>query len=256
MAYFSPLQLSFLLFFTMSLIWIQFNLQALSQEASFSNSVDWRESGAVSRVWDVDLRKSCKGGSWAFAAAGAVESLKAIQTGRMVVLSPQQLIDCNRYNSGCNEKGTADPYHAFNYIRLQGITTDSKYPYTGVQSSCKPFTNDVSMSQIGTVPGTSDSFLVEVVSKQPVIARIDGSASEFDSYAGGIYSGPCSDSKASLPVLIVGYGRTQHGVEYWILKNWWGRSWGEGGYMRLERGKCNILSDISFPRDPPKFSSI
>ena len=58
-------------------------------------------------------------------------------------------------------------------------------------------------------------------------------------------------------VLIVGYGTDKKGVDFWILKNNWGRAWGEGGYMRLRRNSqhsCGITTAAYYPVFQPQQS--
>merc|ERR1712080_184990 len=88
------------------------------------------------------------------------------------------------------------------------------------------------------------------VAQQPVSVAIEADQSAFQLYKGGVLTGNCG---ASLDhgVLVVGYG-TDSGKDYWIVKNSWGPSWGEKGYVRIQRGKkgpgeCGIKSEPSYP---------
>jgi KDEL-tailed cysteine endopeptidase len=58
-------------------------------------------------------------------------------------------------------------------------------------------------------------------------------------YQSGILSGDCGTS-VDHAVLLIGYG-TDNGTPYWLVKNSWGTSWGEGGYVRIYRGSANDL---------------
>ena len=70
----------------------------------------------------------------------------------------------------------------------------------------------------------------------------------------GIYDGDCSSNPNDIDhaVLIVGYG-SQDNVDYWIVKNSWGTSWGMQGYIYIKRntelpyGACAINAMASYP---------
>jgi len=68
----------------------------------------------------------------------------------------------------------------------------------------------------------------------------------------GVFTGDCG-TELNHGVALVGYGTTQDGTKYWIVKNSWGTDWGEKGYIRMQRGidaeegLCGITMEASYP---------
>ena len=53
-------------------------------------------------------------------------------------------------------------------------------------------------------------------------------------YSSGIFTGECG-TKTNHVVTIVGYGTSNDGTKYWLVKNSWDTRWGEKGYIRMKR---------------------
>ncbi|XP_021765962.1 zingipain-2-like [Chenopodium quinoa] len=214
-------------------------------DADITPSMDWREYGAVTGI---KYQGQC-GCCWAFSVVAAVEGLNLIKTRQLISLSEEQLVDCVQGNNGC-EGGEMKT--AFEYIENnQGISTEDDYPYTasnGMPSQCLVKSSMVTINGYESIPPNDEGALMKAVSQQPVSVGIDGSGDEFMYYKSGVFQGECGND-ITHAVTAIGYGTDTNGIDYWLLKNSWGESWGENGYMRIIRGqnKCGLTLDASYP---------
>ncbi|XP_021728537.1 zingipain-2-like [Chenopodium quinoa] len=214
-------------------------------DADITPSMDWREFGAVTGIKN---QGSC-GCCWAFSAVGAIEGLNQIKTRQLISLSEEELVDCVQPPNGC---AGAAMQAAFEFIRNnQGISKEDDYPYTatnGVPSQCQPKTSAVSINGFESIPPNDETALMKAVSNQPVAVGLDGSGFDFLQYQSGVFHGECGND-ITHAVTAIGYGTSTDGIDYWLVKNSWGESWGENGYMRIIRGqnKCGLTLDASYP---------
>merc|ERR1712187_747035 len=199
--------------------------------------------GAVTPVKNQGQCGSC----WAFSTTGSTEGAWKIAGNSLVSLAEQQLVDCDKVDSGCNG-GLMD--NGFSFLEKNAACTESSYTYTARDGTCQASGCSVAIPQ-GGVTGYKDvsgeSGLASAVQQQPVSVAIEADLSSFQLYSGGVMSGSCG-TQLDHGVLAVGFG-TDGGVEYWKVKNSWGASWGESGYIRMKKGinQCGIANQPSYP---------
>merc|ERR1711862_482912 len=190
------------------------------------------------------------GSCWAFSTTGGTEGAWEISTGSLVSLSEQQLVDCSTQNAGCNG-GSMEL--AFNYEKTTTVATESSYPYTARDGSCKSsYTTAIPQGGVtGYKDVSSESALLNAVSNVgPISVAIEADQSSFQYYSGGVLTGSCG-TNLDHGVLAVGFG-SSGGTDYWKVKNSWGASWGMNGYVLIERGvnKCGIADG------PPSYPTV
>jgi len=212
-----------------------------------SGSLDWSSKGAVTGVKDQGQCGSC----WAFSTTGGIEGEVQLNYGHLTSLSEQQLVDCagSYGNAGCNG-GLMDS--AFKYVEAHGLCTESAYPYTARDGTCKSTSCSVSAnSKIGGYKDVAhnENSLGAAVDSTPISVAIEADQAAFQNYKSGVLTGACG-TNLDHGVLLVGYGHdTPSNLDYWKVKNSWGTSWGEAGYVRIVRNqdKCGIANEPSYP---------
>jgi len=213
-------------------------------------SVDWRTKGAVTPIKNQEQCGSC----WAFSAVGSTEGAHFLAKGALVSLSEQNLVDCSgsEGNQGCNGGLMTQ---AFDYIiKNHGIDTESTYPYTAQDGSCKFSAANIGSTLVAytNVKSGSEADLETKIVAGPTSVAIDASHSSFQLYKSGIYyEAACSASALDHGVLAVGYA-TSGSKAYYIVKNSWGTDWGMAGYIEMSKDRnnnCGIATMATLPSD-------
>jgi len=218
--------------------------------------LDWTDTaGAVSPVKDQAQCGSC----WAFSATEGIEAGVFQSTGSASPsLSPQQIVSCDKTDAGCNG---GDLPTAFDYVESAGgLDTEEDYPYTsqtGRSGSCKSSTPVVKVTDykyaVSPCEGGScsnqdeDGLKAALAEHGPLSVCIN--AESWNGYYGGVLSGTCSGAYNTLDhcVQLVGYDTTAS-TPYWKVRNSWGTSWGESGFIRLPMGvnSCGIADEAMY----------
>ncbi|WAR18566.1 CATF-like protein [Mya arenaria] len=178
------------------------------------DSFDWRDHGAVTPVKN----------QW------------AIKKRKLVSLSEQELVDCDKVDEGCNGGLPSNAYKEIE--RLGGLETETDYKYEGHDESCHFNRSDVRVyiNDSVSISSNETEMAAWLAKNGPISIGINAFAMQF--YMGGI-SHPwkifCNPGSLDHGVLIVGYG-VHESEWYWIVKNSWGPDWGEKGYYLVYRG--------------------
>jgi len=253
---------------------------------------DWRKDGVITEVKNQGQCGSC----WAFCTTEMIESYAGLAAGgETPVLSSQQVTSCTPNPLSCGGTGGcmgSIPQLGYTYVQLFGHVMEDDYPYT---SGTTTETGDCMYDFMNTAPvvgitgyntmspNDQDAVLTHLAEVGPLAVAVY--ASSWGGYGGGVFTGCSFDSNIALnhAVQLVGYGTDAAEGDYWIVRNSWGPTWGEDGYIRLQRqstaecgtdstpmdgtacaggpgndeqhvcGQCGVLFDVSYPLGAHEF---
>jgi len=204
------------------------------------NPIDWQAKGMITAIKDQGQCGSC----WAFSTTETVESANLLAGKQVPNGSPQEIVDCDSSDSGCNG---GDPQEDLQWIVNQGgQETDSCYPYTATdgqcnQANCQP-DPALKISTVTPVSG-SETVIYQMLQQAPLSICAD--AEPWQNYNGGVLTADQCGSDVDHAIQLTGYSPTQGG--YWIVRNSWGANWGENGFIWLQFGQdtCAITSEVT-----------
>jgi cathepsin B len=208
--------------------------------SALPDSYDSRVTGCVHDIRDQQQCGSC----WAFAGS-EVLSDRFCLAGVDVILSPEDLVSCDRTNFGCNGGNLATEWK---YMTNKGIVTDTCFPYTagaGVEAACvsscisnedyvKYTCEAGSVVKSTTVQGIKS----DIYANGPVETGFTVYA-DFMSYSSGIYHHVSGAAEGGHAVKIVGWG-SESGEDYWLVANSWNTDWGLEGFFKIRQGDSGI----------------
>jgi C1A family cysteine protease len=139
------------------------------------------------------------------------------------------------------------------YAKTHGQELESDYPYTAKDGSCKwtAAKGKVDVTSIATVPKKSAAQLKAAIAKGPVSVTVEADTRVFQMYTSGILNSAQCGTTLDHAIAAVGYG-VENGVEFYIVRNSWGASWGDKGYIRIAAvegtvGICGIQQVSVYP---------
>ncbi|CAI8006920.1 Cathepsin L2 [Geodia barretti] len=219
-------------------------LDNLDKIEKFNNGATGNFSLAINQFADLVKNQGshCKQSSWAFSAVAAIEGQYYRETGQLVTLSEQQLIDCTTGfgNAGCHG---GRMINSFKYaIKNGGLCQESDYDYLGykwhcMSEYCSSVAHCVDYTRVKI--GSEVALLDAIYRAGPVSVGVDATNYHFQFYSDGVYAeSGCNSHSLNHGMLLVGYGVT------------WGTSWGDRGYMKIARNMnnmCGVATAASYP---------
>jgi len=218
--------------------------QVSLRRGSAPTSYDSRKYGLVSPV---KAQLKC-GSCVAFSTMAAVETCFKKVTGVFGDYSEQQFVDCGYQKNGANGCNGAAPHAYAKYWgdNKLGLAHESQYPYLNTQPNlyCPSLPTYNQGAKITgsyyTYSGDEETLKQLVYEHGAVVVSVKAEG-PFMEYKGGIFAGCPSGSSTDHAVTAVGYG-VENGIPFWVIKNSWGSTWGENGFIRMRRGvgMCGI----------------
>jgi len=209
------------------------------------STFDWNNKAGI--VTPVKNQEQC-GSCWAFSATETIESTWAVANRNLPILGPQQIVDCDTVDQGCNGGW---PYDAYQYvISAGGQDTEVAYPYVGYDQTCAFVPSAVAAKlkswKYVTQSQSETQIQQYVFSNSPVSVCVDAEVWQY--YTGGVVTAASCGTSIDHCVQITGWS-VQSGVTAWNVRNSWGTTWGNNGYIYVQYGSnaCAIAEVVTVP---------
>ena len=227
------------------------------------SSFDWRNYNGHSYIGPIRNQGNC-GSCYAFGACAAAEGVYNVAFGlydsSCVDFSESFIIWCLARLPGYGDHFYGCDGADYDYMELQALTTDgvcteSSFPYTTSDpQTCTHWgAPRASFSSWYRVPcGDIGAIKTAIMTYGAVDAAVYSSTSAFTGYMSGIYNDsnntcqtdPCYYADTDHAIALVGWNDADGG--YWILRNSWGASWGENGYMRIQYNAAHVACEVAY----------
>jgi cathepsin L len=211
------------------------------------SEVNWVTAGCVNAIKDQGQCGSC----WAFSGVSTFESEVCItNTDSLPNLSEQQQVDCNTRCYGCNGGWG---YMVFDYYENYAAMKEAAYPYTAKDGVCQySSSNNTGLGDrsYSRVSKNSPSSMKSALDSHTLSVSVAASSYAFQTYSSGVFADSTCGTYTNHATNVVGWG-TDGSTEYWLMRNSWGTSWGDNGYMKLAivdgHGYCAIQTAPYYP---------
>ena len=233
---------------------------------SIPTSFDWRNKDGHSYIGGVRNQGSC-GSCYAFGATAAAEGSYNVATnnydGNCADFAESYIIWClgsmSQYSSHFGGCGGSD----YDYQQLQalvdiGTVDESYFPYSDADNqSCNSATTNapkIKFEEWHRVTCNDEDAIKTAIMTYGTVDAAVYVTTDFQNYSGGVFSdnstsctgSPCYNSQINHAISLVGWGHDATKGDYWILRNSWGNTWGENGYMRISVTSAHVGCSIAY----------
>lgn len=204
--------------------------------APVTPAIDYRDLNVVSPV--------ATQGVWPhgmpFASVVTVEGMNGLYKSEFKPMSIQMMMDC--ITPGKNVEEALNILLESKELGPGFVSAEEVYAYEGDRGECRFDATKAhgTVSELLTVNKTEAGLKELIGLVGPVCIMLDSGVSSFKLYQSGIWQdSTCSSTEVTSSYGCIGYG-ARGGEKYWIVKNHWGASWGEKGYIMIARDKGNM----------------